>query len=93
MNSQSCPKCFCHPCPEILTATPVPGIVVITYTVLHGTMILETACSDDIAFQQLPAVLEFRGHLVGKTGWSSDSGRACYKSSAIIATVPLRDRQ
>lgn len=60
---------------------------------VEGDVVAETACIDYDHYARLPAVVRYPGRrgpvLLGKTGWSSDTNRACYKSGAQIAE-PVR---
>jgi hypothetical protein len=68
------------------TATEVPrAIKVNSYHYIAGDRIIETDCHDYAQYSTLPEVVTYQGRLFGKTGWSSDTGRACYKSAARIA--------
>ncbi len=68
-------------------AIPVNAIVITTVHKLDGTTVLETSCADFDAWQKLPQVVSYQGIICGKTGWSSDTGQACYKSTATIANI------
>ena len=52
---------------------------------LDGEYVAEVDCHDFKHFQSLPSAIEYDGRLLGKTGWNSDSNRACYKSGAMLA--------
>lgn len=52
---------------------------------IEGDLVLTTTCRDFDSFAKLPAVVSYKGTECGKSGWSSDTGIACYKSSANIA--------
>jgi hypothetical protein len=70
--------------------TQATTVNAITLTAIHrlgSETVLETDCSDFDAWQALPQVVSYNGIVCGKTGWSSDTGKACYKSTASIATV------
>jgi hypothetical protein len=54
------------------------------YTI-EGQLVLETECRDFDHFRSLPQVVVYAGRECGKTGWSSDTNRACYKSGVGIA--------
>lgn len=47
--------------------------------------IIETECNDFDGYKALPNVIEFGGIRYGKTGWSSDTFKACYKSTKLFA--------
>ena len=47
---------------------------------IEGQMVVEVSCSNFEEFKALPEAVLFRGEKLGKTGWSSDRGYACYKS-------------
>ena len=68
-----------------MKANVVPDAIVVISHVIEGHYVLETTCRDFEHFIALPQVVEFQGRLCGKTGWSSDTGRACYKSDVSIA--------
>ena len=66
----------------------VKGVIVLLGAcMLDGELVLETTCRDYDHFVSLPDVVEYGGTLCGKTGWSSDTNRACYKSGAMLAYV------
>lgn len=67
-------------------AVEVPKAIVIqTHAWYDDELILETVCRDYDHYKSLPDVVTFNGIECGKTGWSSDSHYACYKSGAAIA--------
>lgn len=67
-------------------AVKVPDAIVLLMAAWHeNQLILETTCEDYDAFKALPQVVAFQGIKCGKTGWSSDTHRACYKSNSSIA--------
>ena len=69
-------------------AVTVPDAIVLLMAAWHeNQLVLETSCEDYDVFKSLPAVVTFKGVQCGKTGWSSDTHRACYKSGAMIAHV------
>jgi hypothetical protein len=61
------------------------AIEVSRYGTVEGTLIVETPCEDFTAFAALPRAIEFNGKVCVRTGWSSDTGRACYKSGVPFA--------
>lgn len=65
--------------------TITDAIVVSASHIIEGETVLETSCSDFEQFCSLPAVVAFEGRVCGKSGWSSDTNRACYKSSMRVA--------
>jgi hypothetical protein len=85
-------------------AKPVNGAIVIQVAQFYdGELVLETVCRGYDHYVSLPDVVEYQGEaslplagfvkvsatVCGKTGWSSDSGYACYKSGACIAYAVL----
>lgn len=67
-------------------AIAVPNAITIQSSVwLEGQLILLTGCRDYDQFASLPDVVVYEGTECGKTGWSSDSHYACYKSGVAIA--------
>lgn len=48
---------------------------------LDGKMVLETTCHDYADFVSLPGLVRYRDVILKKTGWSSDSERACYQQT------------
>lgn len=62
-------------------------IVVTSLHKIEGTMILETPCSDYDFYTSLPQCVMFDGKYFGKTGWSSDTGYACYKDNQHFAKI------
>lgn len=61
------------------------AIMLIGAYIVEGETVLETTCRSFEHFCSLPDVVVFEGRVCGKTGWSSDTYRACYKSSAKVA--------
>ena len=67
-------------------AIAVPKAIVIQVATWYdGELVLETVCRDYDHYRTLPDVVTYQGMECGKTGWSSDSHYACYKSGASIA--------
>jgi len=58
-----------------------------TAATVEGDSIITTSCPDYEAYSKLPAVVEFENKLYGRTGWNSDRGFACYKTSAPLARI------
>lgn len=54
-------------------------------TWMEGQLVLETTCRDFDHYKTLPDVVVYEGVECGKTGWSSDTHLACYKSGTAIA--------
>jgi hypothetical protein len=52
---------------------------------LEGEYVAEVDCSGFDDFKALPSAIEYDGKVLGKTGWNSDSNRACYKSGVPLA--------
>lgn len=52
---------------------------------LDGQLCLETTCDDFDDFKSLPQVVIYCGIECVKTGWSSDTHRACYKQGGLVA--------
>jgi hypothetical protein len=48
-----------------------------------GDLWLETDCHDYDEFRALPVCLVFKSVRYAKTGWSSDTSRACYSARAV----------
>ena len=44
-------------------------------------------CLDYDAYRKLPEVIHYMGKTMGKTGWNSDSGYACYKTGVVLAKI------
>ena len=67
-------------------ATTVPeAIVILMAGWLEGKLVIETTCPNYDHYRTLPQVVSYQGIECGKTGWSSDTNRACYKSGAHVA--------
>jgi hypothetical protein len=72
-----------------MRAQTIPGAIVLDAVyVLDGDVILETGCRDFDHYITLPTAVQYDGRICGKTGWSSDTHKACYKSSAKVALPP-----
>jgi hypothetical protein len=61
------------------------AIPVETEHLLDGKVVLETTCNDYDHYSSLPGVVTYNGTTCKKTGWSSDTNRACYKQSYMVA--------
>lgn len=61
------------------------ALVLLAVHKIEGEVVLETTCRDYDHYVTLPQVVEYEGRECGKTGWSSDTNRACYKSGVMIA--------
>jgi len=69
-----------------MEAKEVKGaIVVLSCHIIEGQVVIETNCRDYEHFTTLPEVVCFDEIHCAKSGWSSDTNRACYKSSKQIA--------
>ena len=66
-------------------AIPVDYIAVLASYVLDGQQIIEVTCADFDAYKALPDAVEWCGKILGKTGWNSDLGKACYKMGVSLA--------
>lgn len=66
-------------------AKPLDGITINTSYQLEGVYWLETDCADYDAWKALPAVVAYDNRAYGKTGWNSDSGKACYSTNKLFA--------
>ena len=65
-----------------MKATIIPDAISLAGAyIVEGETILETICRDFDHFCKLPSALLFEGKVCAKTGWSSDTYRACYKSN------------
>jgi hypothetical protein len=71
--------------PNGMKATPINAITVIAEYKLDGEIVIEVPCKDYENFASLPNALSYNGTVVGKTGWSSDTYRACYKQNTRLA--------
>ena len=61
------------------------AIIVLYEATIEGSLVIETPCKDFDMYASLPEVVSYKGIDCGKTGWSSDTYKACYKQSAMIA--------
>ncbi len=52
---------------------------------LEGEYVAEVDCQDFADFKALPSAIVYDGKVLGKTGWNSDSCKACYKSGVPLA--------
>lgn len=55
--------------------------------VIEGEFIAETNCADYSAYRSLPVAIEVQGKVLGKTGWNSDTGIACYKEKVLLGRL------
>lgn len=67
------------------TVKPVVAYSVSKTFNIDGITGIYVDCADFDAFAKLPAAVEFIGKVLGKTGWNSDFGYACYQSNATLA--------
>jgi hypothetical protein len=71
---------------ETMKAKAITDAIVVSAShIIEGETILETSCSDFEHFCSLPSVVVFEGRVCGKSAWSSDTNRACYKSGMRVA--------
>lgn len=68
-----------------MKAEAVQVVHVTSYHYIAGDRILETPCHNYEQYSKLPEVVTYQGMLYGKTGWSSDTASACYKTGVRIA--------
>lgn len=73
-------------------AKVLPGFLKLnTVQVIEAEFVAETDCADYEAFCSLPAAIEIPGTvhkiILGKTGWSSDRGIACYKEGVTLGKM------
>jgi len=74
-----------------MKARTLPDAITITAAfVLEGETVLETDCRDFDHWLSLPSAVEYDGVVCGKSGWSSDTNRACYKSRQAVAFARRR---
>lgn len=66
---------------QVKDAIPVESIEILP----NGITCLITSCKDYDHYATLPCVVNFDGKLFGKTGWNSDTNKACYKSHTSVA--------
>lgn len=71
------------------TAKVVQAVVVLAAARVGNTEVIEVGCADFDAYKVLPQAVELDGRVYGLTGWSSDTGRACYRTDARVAKVVL----
>jgi len=60
-------------------------VKVLNWYHIDGAVVVITDCADYDAYRALPDAIEVEGHLLGKTGWNSDRGTACFKSGVLLA--------
>jgi hypothetical protein len=75
---------------DMNNALPTNGIAVLNFGLLPSpddNCFLETSCLDFDAYKKLPDVLAFAGDKYVKTGWNSDTGRACFKTGRPFAVA------
>lgn len=54
---------------------------------IDGELVAEVICRDYDEYTQLPEAIKISGRILGKTGWSSDTGYACYKSGVLLGEI------
>lgn len=71
-----------------MKATAIESIEVINTWEIEGEQGFETPCVDYLAWCGLPAAATIDGSVYyAKTGWNSDTGRACYKTGRKFARI------
>lgn len=69
-------------------AKVLPGFLKLNTTeVIEGEFVAETNCADYQVYCNLPVAIEVQGKILGKAGWSSDSGIACYKEKVLLGRL------
>lgn len=63
------------------------AIQVINTWEIEGEKGFETPCPDYLTWCNLPAAAAFDGIYYAKTGWNSDTCRACYKTGRKFAVA------
>lgn len=61
------------------------AIAIVSEHTIDGQLVIQTNCPTFDTFAALPDVVEYKGQHLVKTGWSSDSGFACYKTGMPFA--------
>jgi hypothetical protein len=54
------------------------------YYHICNDVVAEVSCRDYDHFASLPDAIQINGIILGKTGWSSDSNKACYKTNVML---------
>lgn len=63
------------------TATKIDAIAILVRHQVEGATVLEVDCRDYGHFSSMPQVVRTEDGIVCvRTGWNSDTGRACFKS-------------
>lgn len=70
-----------------MVAQCVEAISVLEVQEFQGVRVLITSCTSYEEYKSLPKAVKFEGMVFGKTGWNSDTGRAYYRTDALIARV------
>jgi hypothetical protein len=55
--------------------------------IIEGDIVAEVSCNDYDEYKALPQAIEVKQTVLGKTGWSSDKGYACYKSNVLLGQI------
>jgi len=50
-------------------------------------VVAEVTCRDYDEYKALPETIDVGGRILGKTGWSSDTEYACYKSDVLLGKI------
>jgi len=66
---------------------PAQYKVIQKITIIDGQTIAEVTCRDYDEYAMLPEAIELSGEILGKTGWSSDTGYACYKTGILLGRI------
>jgi len=73
-------------------AKVLPGFLKLnTLEVIEGEFVAETNCADYQVYCNLPTAIEIPGTsnkvVLGKAGWNSDTGIACYKEKVLLGRL------
>lgn len=67
------------------TGKPTDHIVIRSLQFIENESVATVDCTDFDTYQNLPDALLIGETVYGKTGWSSDTNHACYKSKVNMA--------
>ena len=71
-----------------MKAVAIEAIDIIQQSKIGPVFVLETSCRDYEHYSNLPVAVSYNCRVYVKTGWSSDTYRACYKTGVPYA-VPI----
>lgn len=64
---------------DMLAKTRYDFLTILAFYRVEGDNIVIVNCPNYDTYEALPDAIEYSGLILGKTGWNSDTCKACYK--------------